>query len=97
MGITRRSRDHRNCQKFLEWLQQRNPFLYEDNCRHSLSLGMISDECDAVNCDQAEEVGQTIQDQLDGISILASKIKRKDQVRSLISLQNNSSWRSGLC
>ena len=67
MGITRRSRDHRDCQKFLEWLQQRNPFLYEDNCLHSLSLGMISDECDAVNCDQAEEVGQAIQDQLDGI------------------------------
>jgi regulator of replication initiation timing len=89
MGITRRSRDHRDCQKFLEWLQQRNPFLYKDNCLHSLSLGMISDERDAVNCDQAEKVGQAIQDKLDGISILASKIKRKDQVSSMMTLQNN--------
>jgi hypothetical protein len=50
---------------------------------------MISDERDAVNCDQAEKVGQAIQDKLDGISILASKIKRKDQVRSMMTLQNN--------
>ena len=88
MGVARRSRDYTDCQKFLEWLQQRNPFLYEDQHLHSLSIGLVSTDRDDVNCDEAEEVGLAIQEKLDGMRMLTCKIKRKDQVQSLITLQN---------
>ena len=54
MGMPRRSRDCADCKKFLEWLKQRNPFLYEDQRLHSLSLDLVSDELDDVNLDRAE-------------------------------------------
>ena len=88
MGMARRSRDYAHCKIFLEWLQQRNPFSYEDQHLHSLSLGLVSDGHDGVNCDRAEEIGQMIQEKLDNVPILECKIKRKDQVLPLIALQN---------
>ena len=88
MGIARRATDYADCQRFLKWLQQRNPFLYEDTNLHSLSLGLVSGENDDVNCDKAEEIGQMIQENLNDMTIPTCKIKRKDQVKSLITLQN---------
>lgn len=49
MGNTRQSRDHKDCQTFVEWLKPRNPFLFEDNHLHLISLGFISDEHDEIN------------------------------------------------
>ena len=39
MGTTRRARHH--CEKFVDWLQQRNPFTFEDEHLHSLSPGLV--------------------------------------------------------
>ena len=36
MGMARRSRDYINCEKFLVWLLERNPFLYEYKHLHSV-------------------------------------------------------------
>ena len=88
MGKTRRLRDHSDCQKFFEWLQRRNPFVYDDECLHSLSLGLVSDGTDGVNCERSEELGQIIQEKLDEVSVPSCKIKRRDQIKPLSTLQN---------
>ena len=75
MGMARCSRDYIDCEKFLVWLLQRNPFVYEDKHLHSLSLGLVSDGRDDVNCDRAEEVGIMIQEKLDNMSMLECRIK----------------------
>ena len=89
MGMSRRSRDYLDCQKILEWLQIRNPFQYEDQNLHSLFLGLVSDGKDEINCNQAEETGLKIQELLDNMEITKCKIKRNDQIKPLIYLQNN--------
>ena len=44
--------------KFTACLQERNPFGFEDENRHSLSTGIISmTSKDSVNCEDAEELG----------------------------------------
>ena len=88
MGMTRCSRDYADCKVFLEWLKKRNPFSYEDQHLHSLSLGLVSDGQDGINCDRAEEIGQMIQEKMDNTPILECKIKRKDQIQPIIALQN---------
>ena len=65
MGKTRGLRDHSDCQKFFEWLQRINPFMYDDECLHSLSLGLVSDGKDGINCERSEELGHIIQEKLD--------------------------------
>ena len=80
--------DYADCAVFLDWLHQRNPFGYEDECLHSLSFGLISDENDGINCEKAEEIGKAIKEKLDNLKILECTIKRKDQVKPIIALQN---------
>ena len=43
----------------------------------------MATEGDGINCDEAEKIGQAIQDQLDGISITEATIKKKDQIKTL--------------
>ena len=77
MGVTRQSKDNADCEKFLTWLQEQNPFSFEGEHLHSLSSGLIS-KCthDLVNCEIAEELGKQIQKKLDKLSVT-------DQLRSL--------------
>ena len=89
MGMSRRSRDYLDCQKILEWLQIRSLFQYEDQTLHSLSLSLVSDGKDEINCDQAEKTGLKIQELLDNMEITKCKIKRNDQIRPLIYRPNN--------
>ena len=42
----------------------------------------MATEGDGINCDEAEKIGQAIQDQLDSISITEATIK-KDQIKTL--------------
>ena len=88
MGMARRTKDHADCKIFLDWLQQRNPFAYEDSDLHSISLGLVSDGKDGINCDNAEEVGETIQTSLDNLTITECSIKRKDQIKPMLALQD---------
>ena len=43
----------------------------------------MATEGDGINRDEAEKIGQAIQDQLDGISITEATIKKKDQIKIL--------------
>ena len=69
-------------------LENRNPFMYDDEYLHSLSLGLVSDGTDGVNCERWEELGQIIQEKLDEVSVPSRKIKQRDQIKPLSTLQN---------
>ena len=43
----------------------------------------MATEGDGINCDEAEKIGQAIQDQLNGISITEAIIKKEDQIKTL--------------
>ena len=71
------------------WLKERNPFEFVDANLHSLYSGLISVAGkDQVNCDNAEQLGATIHQQLDGSSLANANIKRRDCFTSLASLFN---------
>jgi hypothetical protein len=87
MGFNRRLSDFEDSRKFFEWFETRNPFTYEDTNLHSLSTGVVSViGKDMVNCENAEAIGQSIQQSLDNVNFTDAKIRRKDQLRSLESL-----------
>ena len=55
----------------------------------SLSTGLTASNDDKINCDDAENVGIQIQKKLDGVCFGEISMKRIDQIRSLVSLQDN--------
>ena len=66
---------------------QNNPF---DTGQHeliSLSAGVTATDKYNINCDQAESVGHKIQETLNGLQFNCAKIKRNDQIRTLVCLQ----------
>ena len=62
--------------------------MYDDECLHSLSLGLVSDGTDGANCERSEELCHIIQEKLDQVSVPSCKIKRRNQIKSLSTLQN---------
>ena len=90
IGKSRTIQDYKDCQKFYEWLIDRNPFHIADDNLYSLSSGIVSSkDKDHVNCEQVEEVGKTIHHGLDNMLFDTATIKRKDQITNLESLQNS--------
>ena len=86
---SRRKRDKKHGLKFTAWLQETNPFGFEDENLHSLSTGIISmTSKDSVNCEDAKELGLKIKKELDNVSLSAATIKRKNQIKPLASLLN---------
>ena len=82
LGTSRRRRDYRDCELFLDWLTTKNPFVVPDVNLFSLSNGLVSTEGkDEVNCEKAEEVGLTIQRSLDDVSVTNASVKRKDLIK----------------
>ena len=89
LRASRRKQDNEHGLKFTAWLQERNPFSFQDENLHSLSTGVISmTSKDSVNCEEAEELGLKIQTELDNISLSSATIKRKNQIKPLSSLLN---------
>ena len=90
MGATRTKRDYNDCKKFLKWLEERNPFLCSSKNLHSLSTGLVSiTGHDDVNCENAEDIGFKIHQELNGKFLQEAKIKRKWQLISLDSLKDS--------
>lgn len=80
MTVARRSRDIEDCNKIYTWIKDRNPFAKTDKRLKSLSTGVTAGEGSGVNCDNAEPVGEKIQEKLDDVSLVEAKIKRKERV-----------------
>ena len=64
------------------WIENHNPFDDNEPLR-SIATGLTATEGDGINCDEAEKIGQAIQNQLDGISITEATVKKKDQIKTL--------------
>ena len=88
LSASRLKRDTRDLAKLKDWLAKNNPFNEEEPFLKSISTGLTATEYDKINCDEAEKVGKSIQRQLDEVPFLKSKIKRKDQIRTLECLKN---------
>lgn len=87
LGKSRSELDTKDFEKVLEWFEQHNPFIVEVPTLRSLSSGITASNEDGINCDESEEVGQMIQQSLDGASVNSAKIKRSDHVKTLQDLK----------
>jgi len=97
IGKSRTKRDYQDCRKLYDWLTTRNPFRVPDKNLHSLSTGIVSiKNKDKVNAEEAEKVGQQIQNGLDNCFYSDAKIKRSEQVTTLESLQNTKATKDGV-
>ena len=86
---TRRKQDSVDNQIFKTWLKERNPFEFTDFNLHSLSSGLVSVAGKhKVNCDNAEQLGLTIHEKLNGSSLATANIKHQDCFNSLATLCN---------
>ena len=65
------------------WIENHNPFDDNEPLLRSIAAGLMATEGDGINRDEAEKIGQAVQDQLDGISITEATIKMKDQIKTL--------------
>ena len=65
------------------WIENHNPFDDNEPLLRSIATGLTATKGDGINCDEAEKIGQAIQDQLNGISITEATIKKKDQIKTL--------------
>ena len=65
---------------------RRNPFKQEGKHLYLLTTGIVSKYgVDKVNCDQAEHLGELIQERLHGMNFAEVKFSKKDQFKSLSS------------
>ena len=88
IGISRRKKDTEALKKLVDWFENNNPFDPNYPALRSLSFGVTTSKEDNINCDAVEIVGKSIQKKLDTLSIEECKIKRTDQVKTLVHLHN---------
>jgi len=86
LGVSGVKRDNDDPKKIQNWLQIHNPFYKNETALKSLSTGLIGNGMD-VNCDEAEKVGQSIQEKLDVVCVEDATVKRKDRVTTLAMLR----------
>ena len=79
LGRSRIQRDFNDLQKLITWFdyQSHDPFDSTRQKLQSLDSGMIANE--SVNCDNAEQVGMNIQENLDKIPLSEASVKRSEQ------------------
>ena len=87
LGLSRVKRDNDALRKLQNWLKIHSRFNNNETALKSLSTGFTVGDGMYVNCDKAEEVGQSIQEKLDDICVEDASIKRNDRVITLESLR----------
>ena len=60
--------------------------LIGDNRLLSLTTGLAAKEGDGINCDMAEVVGRSLQENLDNLSMDKTKIPRSKKMQNLLPL-----------
>ena len=88
IGISRRKKDTEALKKLVDWFENNNPFDPNYPALRSLSSGITTSPEDNINYDGVEIVGKSIQNKLDTLSTEECKIKRTDQVKTLVHLHN---------
>jgi len=87
MGKSRAQRDTADIMKILQWLEAHNPFTRCDPALTSLSTGLTAEEDDGINCDLTEEIGEAIQQQMDGCTFSEVTLNKRCAVMTMIQLQ----------
>ena len=77
LGVSRKKRDFEDFMKVCAWVDQFNPFDIADGRLRSLSNGLACSVNDDINCDEAEEVGRTLQGNNDNIVMTEAKVPQK--------------------
>ena len=86
LGRSRSQIDYEDLLQFHDWLKQFNPFDLQDKRLRSLDSGLVAKEGDAINCHYAEEVGRSIQDEIDYKCLTDATIKTIKKIKTLLSL-----------
>ena len=87
IGHSRATRDCKDMQTVLDWLEANNPLATDDNRLRSLSSGLVATDENNITCDNADEVGETIQKKWNEVDFTDVVCKKSDQVRPLALLQ----------
>ena len=88
LGASRVSRDNSDLNKVISWLKNCNPSFPVDPNLRCLHTGMSSIKVhDIINCDNAEDVGRRIHEQIDEKNFNEVSFKRSDCIKTLASLQ----------
>ena len=83
IGTNRIKRDNEDLEKIKLWLETHDPFDENEPFLKNIATGVTATEEDGINCDTAENIGQEIQNKLDGAPFTEAKIKRNDQICTL--------------
>ena len=84
----RQTKDNQDVNSFIQWFTAHPPFESRPaNMLVSLTTGVIADE--SVNCDDALSVGIRSQKDMTGQNFAEIKLRRKNRVRSLASMNNS--------
>ena len=87
LGENRVKQDINDMQKIKRWFDTRDPFDANFEGLRSLSSGLCATTENHIDCDEAEKVGSSIQQKMDNISFSDASILRKDQAKTLDTLQ----------
>ena len=89
MGKSRIGRDIQDLVKVSDYFTMFDPFSNSSKELRSISSGLSCNEDSNVNCDMVEEIGMNIQNSLDNKMFSEAKVKRKERVTTLVSLQKS--------
>ena len=87
LGTSRSKRDNEDLIKILNWLDDHDPFDTSTQALRCVSSGVCASEFDNINCDQAEQIGSSIQAKLDQRHIQEVSIKRSENIKPLQCIQ----------
>ena len=87
LGRSRNIEDFKDLLKISNWFEQFNSFSQQQTKLYLFSTSYTAEDCDEINCDDAELIGYNIQKDLDCKSVEEAKVSRNKQVRTLQSLK----------
>ena len=88
IGRSSRQRDYEDLLQFHDWLKRFNSFDVRHKRILSLDSGLVAKEGDAINYHNAEEVGRSIQEEIDSKYFTNATIKTSKKMKTLLSLIN---------
>ena len=87
LGSSPVKRDHKDLVKLIQWFDEHNPLDMNQPLLRSSVTGITATADDNVNCDDAEEVGNTLEVKLDNVCVEDATMKTTDKVQTLESLR----------
>ena len=87
LSQSRRMRDTEDLATITSWLEEHNPFSVASADLMSIVSGLVAKVDDNIDCDEAEMVGAQLQQSMDSVPFNSAKIKRKEQIKTMETLQ----------